>query len=256
MYADICSTHEFSDRVRTVEHAKDAGLSPCSGVIVGMGESHDDLIDAVFALRELGSDSIPVNFLMPFEGTPLEGTWLLDPGRLPAHPGPGPLRLPRHRAAHGRRAGDAPAHAPAAGPARGQLPVPGRLPHQRGPGGQGRSGHDRGQRLRGPGQQGRPTRQTRTTPAPPTAGPSPSAAGAQAPPWPPMPEARPPSAVFAGRTDWTTGTPLLIERDRGLLWHPYAPLGRARRPMPCTRRGHAAEPHRRGRAAPLRPWTP
>ncbi len=79
MYADICSTHEFSDRVRTVEHAKDAGLSPCSGVIVGMGESHDQLIDAVFALRGLGSDSIPVNFLMPFDGTPLEGTWLLTP---------------------------------------------------------------------------------------------------------------------------------------------------------------------------------
>ncbi|MEO6530045.1 MAG: biotin synthase BioB, partial [Specibacter sp.] len=79
MYAEICSTHEFADRVATVEQAKDAGLSPCSGVIVGMGESHDQLIDAVFALRELGSDSIPVNFLMPFDGTPLEGTWLLTP---------------------------------------------------------------------------------------------------------------------------------------------------------------------------------
>ncbi|MHA7306627.1 biotin synthase BioB [Arthrobacter sp. TMN-49] len=79
MYAEICSTHEFSERVATVEQAKDAGLSPCSGVIVGMGESHEQLIDAVFALRELGSDSIPVNFLMPFEGTPLEGTWLLTP---------------------------------------------------------------------------------------------------------------------------------------------------------------------------------
>lgn len=79
MYADICSTHEFSDRVRTVEQAKDAGLSPCSGVIVGMGETHGQLIDAVFALRGLESDSIPVNFLMPFDGTPLEGTWLLTP---------------------------------------------------------------------------------------------------------------------------------------------------------------------------------
>lgn len=79
MYADICSTHEFSDRVATVEQAKDAGLSPCSGVIVGMGETHDQLIDAVFALRGLGSESIPVNFLMPFDGTPLEGTWLLTP---------------------------------------------------------------------------------------------------------------------------------------------------------------------------------
>lgn len=79
MYAQICSTHEYSDRVRTVEHAKEAGLSPCSGLIVGMGESEEQLIDAVFALRALGSESIPVNFLMPFDGTPLEGTWLLTP---------------------------------------------------------------------------------------------------------------------------------------------------------------------------------
>ncbi|MFQ4149281.1 biotin synthase BioB [Arthrobacter sp. LAPM80] len=80
-YADICSTHTFTERVQTVELAKVAGLSPCSGLIVGMGESNDDLIDAVFALRALGSDSIPVNFLMPFDGTPLEGTWLLTPAQ-------------------------------------------------------------------------------------------------------------------------------------------------------------------------------
>jgi biotin synthase len=81
MYKDICSTHEFSDRVRTVEHAQSAGLSACSGLIVGMGESNEDLVDAIFALRDLGSDSIPVNFLMPFDGTPLEGTWLLTPAQ-------------------------------------------------------------------------------------------------------------------------------------------------------------------------------
>ena len=80
-YAEICSTHEYADRVETVERSRTAGLSPCSGLIVGMGESDDELIDAVFALRELGSDSIPVNFLMPFDGTPLAGAWLLTPGR-------------------------------------------------------------------------------------------------------------------------------------------------------------------------------
>jgi biotin synthase len=78
-YAEICTTHDYEDRVTTVERAKCSGLSACSGLIVGMGESHDELVDAVFALRALGSDSIPVNFLMPFEGTPLEGTWLLTP---------------------------------------------------------------------------------------------------------------------------------------------------------------------------------
>ncbi|MGJ9403370.1 biotin synthase BioB [Arthrobacter sp. KK5.5] len=80
-YQDICTTHEYADRVATVEKAKDAGLSPCSGLIVGMGESDAQLVEAVFALRELDSDSIPVNFLMPFEGTPLEGTWELTPLR-------------------------------------------------------------------------------------------------------------------------------------------------------------------------------
>jgi biotin synthase len=80
-YADICTTHDYGDRVRTIEHAKGSGLSPCSGLIVGMGETDEELVQAVFALRDLGSDSIPVNFLMPFDGTPLEQTWLLTPAR-------------------------------------------------------------------------------------------------------------------------------------------------------------------------------
>ncbi|MGP4111929.1 biotin synthase BioB [Streptomyces sp. 4N509B] len=80
-YADICTTHGFEDRVDTVRRAKDAGLSACSGLIAGMGESDEDLVDVVFALRALDPDSVPVNFLMPFEGTPLAGTWELTPGR-------------------------------------------------------------------------------------------------------------------------------------------------------------------------------
>lgn len=79
LYPQICSTHSYQERVDTVEQAKTAGLSPCSGLIVGMGETTDQLIEAIFALRTLNSDSIPVNFLMPFDGTPLEGTWNLSP---------------------------------------------------------------------------------------------------------------------------------------------------------------------------------
>jgi biotin synthase len=80
-YGDICTTHGFQDRVDTVRQATAAGLSACSGLIAGLGESDADLADAVFALRELDPDSVPVNFLIPFEGTPLAGEWNLTPQR-------------------------------------------------------------------------------------------------------------------------------------------------------------------------------
>jgi biotin synthase len=80
-YRDICTTHEYRDRAATVRTAKSAGLSPCSGLIAGMGESDDQLADVAFALRELDPDSVPVNFLIPFQGTPLGGRWDLTPQR-------------------------------------------------------------------------------------------------------------------------------------------------------------------------------
>jgi biotin synthase len=80
-YADICTTHEYADRVATVEAAKSAGLSPCSGLIAGMGETDADLVDVAFALRGMNPDSVPVNFLIPFDGTPLAGRWELTPQR-------------------------------------------------------------------------------------------------------------------------------------------------------------------------------
>ena len=80
-HANIVQTHTYQDRVDTVQRAKGAGLSPCSGLIAGLGETDGQLVEALFALRELGSDSIPVNFLMPFDGTPLEKTWELTPIR-------------------------------------------------------------------------------------------------------------------------------------------------------------------------------
>jgi biotin synthase len=80
-YKDICTTHSYAERADTVAKAKEAGLSPCSGLIAGMGESDDELVDVAFALRELDPDSVPVNFLIPFEGTPLGGQWNLTPQR-------------------------------------------------------------------------------------------------------------------------------------------------------------------------------
>lgn len=78
-YGHICTTHTFADRVKTVRSVTAGGLSPCSGVIVGMGETSDELVDVAFALRDLEPDSVPVNFLMPFPGTPLEGRNELTP---------------------------------------------------------------------------------------------------------------------------------------------------------------------------------
>lgn len=78
---NIVQTHTYADRVDTVGKAKSAGLSPCSGLIAGLGESDEQLVEALFALRELDTDSIPVNFLMPFDGTPYENTWELEPTR-------------------------------------------------------------------------------------------------------------------------------------------------------------------------------
>lgn len=78
---NIVQTHTYDDRVDTIGRAKSAGLSPCSGLIAGLGESDEQLVEALLALKELGSDSIPVNFLMPFDGTPYENTWELSPTR-------------------------------------------------------------------------------------------------------------------------------------------------------------------------------
>ncbi|GGO87782.1 biotin synthase [Nocardioides phosphati] len=78
---NIVQTHTYADRVDTIGKAKSAGLSPCSGLIAGLGESDEQLVEALFALKALESDSIPVNFLMPFDGTPYENTWELSPQR-------------------------------------------------------------------------------------------------------------------------------------------------------------------------------
>lgn len=78
-YAKICSTHTYEDRCHSLTNASGAGLSACSGLIVGMGESNEQIIEVAYALRELDVDSVPVNFLLPFEGTPLEHKNVLNP---------------------------------------------------------------------------------------------------------------------------------------------------------------------------------
>lgn len=77
----ICTTHTYQDRLQTVRNVQRAGLMTCSGGIVGMGETDEDLIDLAFALRELSVNSLPVNFLHSIPGTPLEGVRELTPMR-------------------------------------------------------------------------------------------------------------------------------------------------------------------------------
>jgi biotin synthase len=71
-YPKICTTHTYEDRIRTLQNVAKAGLQTCAGGIIGMGESDEDILDMLFALRDLQIDSIPINFLYPIEGTPLE----------------------------------------------------------------------------------------------------------------------------------------------------------------------------------------
>ena len=70
-YPHICTTHTFADRLNTLLAAKSAGLKVCSGMIVGMGEEHADIIEVAKRLRALKAESIPVNLLVPIEGNVL-----------------------------------------------------------------------------------------------------------------------------------------------------------------------------------------
>ena len=79
LYPRICSTHTYGDRLNTLSAAKRAGLAVCSGVIVGMGEGPDDIIDMAKALRRLGAASIPVNFFLPIPGVRLTSQPSLSP---------------------------------------------------------------------------------------------------------------------------------------------------------------------------------
>ena len=77
----VVTTHTYDDRVATIEELKAAGMSTCSGGIIGMGETDDDIIDLALTLRQLDIDSIPVNFLHSIPQTPFEGVAQLTPQR-------------------------------------------------------------------------------------------------------------------------------------------------------------------------------
>ncbi|MDE6905174.1 MAG: biotin synthase BioB [Lachnospiraceae bacterium] len=76
-FKEVCTTHTYQEKIETLKAAKEAGLSICSGGIMGLGESMEDRVDMAFTARELGVTSIPVNLLNPIPGTPYENNRVL-----------------------------------------------------------------------------------------------------------------------------------------------------------------------------------
>lgn len=77
-FKTLCSTHTPDDKRRTIEAAKEVGMTVCSGGIIGMGETMRQRLEMAFELREMGVDSVPINVLNPIQGTPLEHTPLIS----------------------------------------------------------------------------------------------------------------------------------------------------------------------------------
>lgn len=77
-FKEVCTTHTYQEKIETLKAAKEAGLSVCSGGIMGLGETMEDRVDMAFALRNLGVTSIPVNLLNPIPGTPYEKNRVLS----------------------------------------------------------------------------------------------------------------------------------------------------------------------------------
>jgi biotin synthase len=74
-HQNICSTHDFQDRVNTVKLVQKYDIEACTGVIIGMGESRIQRVEMALELAELNPVSVPINFLHPVEGTPLENEY-------------------------------------------------------------------------------------------------------------------------------------------------------------------------------------
>lgn len=77
-FPQVCTTHTYDEKVAVLRAAKSAGLSICSGGIMGLGETVEDRIDMALALRDLGVKSVPVNLLNPIKGTPYERNRILS----------------------------------------------------------------------------------------------------------------------------------------------------------------------------------
>jgi len=73
----IVTTHTYDDEKKAIENAKSAGLKVCVGGIFGMGESFAQRVEMAFDIKELETETFPINFLKPLEGTAMEGMDLM-----------------------------------------------------------------------------------------------------------------------------------------------------------------------------------
>lgn len=80
-YGNIITTRGYEDRLRTIAHVRDAGITVCCGGILGMGETDEDRVGLLHELSRLNPhpESVPINMLVPNEGTPLADAQELDP---------------------------------------------------------------------------------------------------------------------------------------------------------------------------------
>jgi len=78
-FENVCTSHTYQENIDTIRHARDAGLRVCAGGILGMGESLDQRIELAMQLRDLGVESVPLNFLSPQEGTPMAHLKHMEP---------------------------------------------------------------------------------------------------------------------------------------------------------------------------------
>lgn len=78
-FGEVVGTHTWEERVETCRLVKEAGMELCCGVLLGMGESDEQRLEMIGELRDIGPDEVPVNFLNPRPGTPLEDRPLVEP---------------------------------------------------------------------------------------------------------------------------------------------------------------------------------
>jgi len=71
-FPEICTTHTFDDRIKTLQIARAAGLELCTGGIIGMGETDEQRKEFVIEIAKLNPEEVTINLLVPFPGTPLE----------------------------------------------------------------------------------------------------------------------------------------------------------------------------------------